>query len=276
MVKEPNYKSLFHFQGPNLDWLNLALRDRKIWFSNPASFNDPWDCRPAFSPFRDYSKNEREYVKAKYEQVAKDRAHNRFARRSAITRSMRPAQIQAALQEIETGMGNAICNEWGIYCLSQKNNIPLLWSHYAKSHQGVCLEFSVENDYFSQSQEVHYSNSPNFIKISDSNKIASRKAFLTKASYWCYEHEHRLILPTRKNEIISKVKFSDRPAYFIDNDGYSEFPLLSLIGIIFGARSSQEFKHEVRAMAQRTNWSGRFYQATVSRGSYEIVIKPAP
>src|SRR5260370_20842940 len=39
---------LFHYQQFNAHWLRTRLLEDKIWFSNPAAFNDPWDCRPFF------------------------------------------------------------------------------------------------------------------------------------------------------------------------------------------------------------------------------------
>jgi hypothetical protein len=40
---------LYHYQRFNPDWIRQILFDRKIYFSNPANFNDPWDCRPYFN-----------------------------------------------------------------------------------------------------------------------------------------------------------------------------------------------------------------------------------
>jgi hypothetical protein len=34
-------KRLFHYQPFKADWLMTTLLEEKIWFSNPADFNDP-------------------------------------------------------------------------------------------------------------------------------------------------------------------------------------------------------------------------------------------
>src|SRR5215472_11992557 len=49
--------SLYHYQDFNLDSsddhlerLTDILKNHRIWCSNPANFNDPWDCKPYFDP----------------------------------------------------------------------------------------------------------------------------------------------------------------------------------------------------------------------------------
>jgi len=39
---------LYHWQRLNVDHLRENLRDRVIYCSGPARFNDPWDCKPHF------------------------------------------------------------------------------------------------------------------------------------------------------------------------------------------------------------------------------------
>src|SRR5271163_4333020 len=39
---------LYHYQPFNADWIRRLIFYRKIRFSNPKNFHDPWDCRPYF------------------------------------------------------------------------------------------------------------------------------------------------------------------------------------------------------------------------------------
>src|SRR5271154_2525904 len=41
---------LYHYQRFDEVWLRELLIDDKLFMSNPAGFNDPWDCRPFFNP----------------------------------------------------------------------------------------------------------------------------------------------------------------------------------------------------------------------------------
>ncbi len=42
--------SLYHYEDFQLDRLADILRNHRIYCSNPADFNDPWDCKPYFNP----------------------------------------------------------------------------------------------------------------------------------------------------------------------------------------------------------------------------------
>jgi len=43
------FPNLYHYQRFNVEWLRQAIVDKCLYFSNPASFNDPWDCQPHFN-----------------------------------------------------------------------------------------------------------------------------------------------------------------------------------------------------------------------------------
>ena len=45
---EAGISTLYHYEKFNPEYLATTLRERKIHCSNPASLNDPWDCRPWF------------------------------------------------------------------------------------------------------------------------------------------------------------------------------------------------------------------------------------
>ena len=38
--------------------------------------------------------------------------------------------------------------EIGIYSMSEVENDPLMWAHYADSHKGICIAFDTLSDYF--------------------------------------------------------------------------------------------------------------------------------
>jgi hypothetical protein len=43
------FPQLYHYQPFNADWLRQTIVDKRLYFSNPADFNDPWDCQPHFN-----------------------------------------------------------------------------------------------------------------------------------------------------------------------------------------------------------------------------------
>src|SRR5467141_3576515 len=55
------FDRLYHWQRFDADRLKQSLQDRRIYCSDPANFNDPWDCKPHFNSeiLQDPTENER-------------------------------------------------------------------------------------------------------------------------------------------------------------------------------------------------------------------------
>lgn len=82
-----------------------------------------------------------------------------------------------------------------ICCFSTDYRHTLLWSHYADSHQGCCLEVKVTSKL--APCEVHYSQ-----KIPKTDKCDITKILTHKSDYWKYENEIRFF----KDELTTKGK----------------------------------------------------------------------
>lgn len=90
--------------------------------------------------------------------------------------------------------------ELGVVCLSEVNHDILMWSHYAESHTGFCIEFerSDNNDLGNwdlclpvtyEAVEVPSFDTPQLSKSASVAKIVA-----AKAPNWSYEKEWRLIV----------------------------------------------------------------------------------
>ena len=49
-----------------------------------------------------------------------------------------------------------LADKLGILCLSERRDDILMWSHYASSHCGVCLEFDTKRMPFEKAGAVNY------------------------------------------------------------------------------------------------------------------------
>jgi len=105
----------------------------------------------------------------------------------------------------------ALRNKTRIGCFSKKSNSVLMWSHYADSHHGICLEFDEERSFF---KDVNYAKSkPRLDLYSAVSRILAfdyvgevisyndykfakkmLEPFFTKSSEWSYEEEVRCVL----------------------------------------------------------------------------------
>lgn len=84
----------------------------------------------------------------------------------------------------------------GMLCFSRHWNNPVIWSHYADSHKGICLEFEVAD---TLANPVNYIREP--LPFDDPPTIETvRRMLLTKFDDWSYESEIRLWTTTETKD----------------------------------------------------------------------------
>src|SRR5215469_2660517 len=94
---------------------------------------------------------------------------------------------------METGMYSGICRRYRVYCLTERPESALMWSHYAEGHTGICLEFDAENLPFGAATQVVYrSQYPVYDVVT-----VGYEPLVDKSEDWAYEREWRLIAEER-------------------------------------------------------------------------------
>ena len=171
------------------------LVGRKIWFSRPSSFNDPYDCRIA--PKTEISDESIErFLKAKFgdqrgaELASKHRGTDGKFDKDTLE------QLQQRLSEDFEKLRHEMSNNRGVCCLSAKKDDLLMWSHYADSHKGFCLEFCTSDERFARAQKVEYSKviptvDPVAAVLGEGHSARTAMIF-TKMKCWEYEEEWRI------------------------------------------------------------------------------------
>ncbi len=142
-----------------------------------------------------------------------------------------------------------------ITCFSKRNDSTLMWSHYADSHKGVCLEYEISDD--KVFLEVNYSTTKPIIFLSEVIShilaliILEKKIdpdtlltspfskminyLFTKEKDWGYEEEVRFICSDKANNKIHK-----------DNEGYFLYEIGLPTKIYLGCNSvSTESIYEI-------------------------------
>ena len=79
-------------------------------------------------------------------------------------------------------------SKYGMVCFSFKWSNPVLWSHYAEKHTGICLGFDVPDEY---ARPVMYVGK-RLPFPTESNEAIAQEWIFTKFSGWCYEDECRI------------------------------------------------------------------------------------
>ena len=239
----------------DLERLEEIVLHNKIFFSSPKSFNDPFDCRPAF----DFSGSAKQIRNEHIRLIKKfDPSMNRRQRRTDASamlkdpaRDPRCAVVQHTIQD----QYNEEMNRIGVLCVSEVNDDILMWSHYANSHAGVCLEFDGFGTFMERAQKVIYTRKrPSIPQFDRADPVEMLdRGLLTKSEHWQYEKEWRLI---RYQKGFGKVEF--RPE--------------NLQGLILGALTPSPMVQKIRQMLSKRRVPLKLYQAKISRTAFELSI----
>lgn len=200
-----------------------------IFFASPSTFNDPLDSKPYLTPdleveqlkslfgsMVEQRRNSELHVAANSLNYRgpKTMAHIRRHSLKAAAEAMKIITYNASasdgnqVEALKFFLAQAIEQELmrrygaGIFCLAERADCPLMWSHYANQHKGVCLGYSVPPGVEDNVMRISYENDRE-VKASDvaamlsGNEQAKKRVdsavLCRKAPSWGYEREWRLI-----------------------------------------------------------------------------------
>jgi hypothetical protein len=90
----------------------------------------------------------------------------------------------------------------GLLCFSGNWKNPVLWSHYAEKHKGVCLGFDLREGTF---EKVKYEDKRLGSELNKNDddptglpKVLKEALLCTKSHHWKYEEEIRRLIPLNK------------------------------------------------------------------------------
>jgi hypothetical protein len=152
---------------------------------------------------------------------------------------------------------NKMNQDYGLLCLSEDWTDPVLWTHYAAKHRGICLGFDVKDGF---AKKIAYQ------KLRLSQDDAGNKSedeildFLlyTKFESWSYEKEWRVLL-----NLVEVTSESD--LYFYEFD-----ERLKLTEVVLGAECGSS-PDKVRKLVSAHHPVANTIQARLAFGSFNIV-----
>lgn len=153
------------YSGNYVQRVNDLILNNRVYYSCPLRFNDPFDCKLYGIRFSEESIERfmRERMKLQMQRVEmampsgmrKPSAQQKAALLEATIQQSRSKTIEDCAQAIQE-LHKLVENEIGVLCLSSDPLNILMYSHYADSHQGVCLEFTLERDNIFNPEDVRY------------------------------------------------------------------------------------------------------------------------
>lgn len=257
--------SLYHYQKFNLGRLLPLFEQRRLYLSRPSGFNDPWDCRPFYDlgalDNRSYRKKVIDFYVNSHRK-AYGWSNHRYRQIAAELRGNRP-KLKGLVQKMSS-IDVDIDRRYRIYCLALRPNIPLMWSHYAEGHSGICLEFSTQSPIMGDALQVTYRETyPSFDVADDSDFVLS--TLLTKSADWSYEAEYRFIAQERNEAVGIRTHFTD--------NSFLSLPTGSLKSVIVGCLMSSANKIQLRDLIKRTDPNVVLCEANKVPDKYQITIR---
>jgi Protein of unknown function (DUF2971) len=259
-------KSLYHYQDFNLTSsndhvgrLSDILKNHRIWCSNPATFNDPWDCKPYFDPALlddplTRAATAETLISTRKGGVELDHVDEKLRRD--------PEFLKAAIHRFSVELLDFIASRWGVYCLSPDPCLTLMWSHYARDHKGICLEFAVQRTKFHIALKVQYQKEYPTLLLHDPDSRFTM--LLVRSDDWIYEQEFRMICP----------RFTDVKASPLIMDGnYLKIGPNDLTSIILGCQIQGEAKAKIEALVEKYAPNVRLRHARRAPNKYRLDIE---
>jgi hypothetical protein len=239
------------------EYTGRSITHQELYFSNASAFNDPFDCLPVIS--LDATKKEFEtylagFFERQYPGISR---RDKIASVKAISKDPeRNHKSKAVIDMLSNGLKQAM-DLAGVLCLSENPMSVLMWSHYTGCHKGICLKFKLcdEKGFFTEAHSVDYqSKRPVLNLIKGDHEKQGRDALLTKADFWSYEKESRMVNPRRP-------------------PGVHKYPAELLEGVILGANINSDDKELVKQWILTLSHKVDLFQATINSTNYSIDIK---
>lgn len=209
-MKPKTPRRLYKYRTFNVHTLRL-LSDAEVYYASPRHFNDPLDCDPTIEIDVDRTALEKLCFRMLADAEGKERALQtigelRYASTEYGDYKTDPAveryYMRLCAREIKRSLDQEYSN-LGVLSLASRWDSPLMWSHYADQHRGICIEYDLTEHVCRDLQPVRYNN-PRSVKTSQLIECKIKKSlsaerriqntyFFSKAPQWRYEKEWRNI-----------------------------------------------------------------------------------
>ena len=149
-----------------------------------------------------------------------------------------------------------------VYCLTTKPADTLMWSHYARNHTGICLEFHCRNDVFSSALQVAYCEGYPLLDLTDDSDETVLLPLITKAKVWTYEDEYRLIAQEKSQAFGA--------ASLITNGNLLALPDGALLSVVVGCVAPESTIDAIRSIVQQSGQKVAVRRMVRAQNRYEL------
>jgi len=250
------------------------IANERVCFTPPERFNDLLDVRPQVVPVTNRAflrEREKEAQEAFLESLPPERRPKTKKERKRFIRQFASGgieYIQAQAVELakkwEQELQGVISQHFGVLCLSESNDDPLMWAHYAEDHAGLVIEFDTAHESFKElgalAKVEYLAHRPVYDPA-----VGAVGFWRQKENRWAYEREWRIARELRYCEMIQK-----------DSTTVYLCPIArgSVKAVYLGQRINQATQTLIRDMLCATR--AEVFQARLDGGLGRIVFDVIP
>lgn len=259
--KTPLYKylSLAPRQSPEWQKRVEELLSGVAFLPSPNDFNDPFDCLPV--PVTPDTPEEmallgENFIERMVAAVDEDTPERVRAFMGAALKHLTPEQVR---ELVRSSLVDSM-KQLGIFCMAENHTNVLMWSHYANNHRGIALRFETRRQAVGGLQpwfKVNYQKQrPELRRFfhKETSVIDLVIALCTKAEFWAYEQEWRIIGTSHAHKRL-------------------RFDANVITGLILGAKTSAEDEAWLRKNIEGRNIE--LLRAVPSHKTFDLEIVPA-
>lgn len=226
----------------------------ELWFSRVEDFNDPFDARPDYEWGGTTQQQERQmrgfYQRQRPDLKGAALEHEIYASLAAFNQV---GAIEKTIPAARALLRQAV-DSLGVCCFSEDWSNVLMWSHYASKHTGICIRFKAKAGVLAHgiAHRVDYQRDyPILNPVAQSSQEQVTKSLLTKADFWAYEREWRIIeLET--------------------GHGSQHFPVNLIDSVILGVNITAANESLIRDWASHLRHKPSVIKTTCDRRSYRL------
>ena len=193
LIAQRNYpRYVYKYLPVNENTLGSLLK-HSLWFSSLDDYNDPYE--------------------------GEIRLHDKIIEFAQTEHNLHHQDLDQFEKEY-LAVFKSIQDNKSVCCFSKQPNNFLLWSHYGKSHTGICLEFDpfLDADLFLTLTPITYQNKFEPLDVWDNPNDLITQLFFRKAAAWRYEEEYRVL----RNGKPALIKYEPTALILKDSVSYKQ------------------------------------------------------
>ncbi|MFK3846653.1 DUF2971 domain-containing protein [Stenotrophomonas sp. NPDC078853] len=249
-----NYLRFDSASEESLRNLSTMLVDSNLYLNDPADFNDPFE-------FKNRLVLDDDEVLKHFFSVVHSVTHPNDTR----SPSARDALIEELVAKVKTAPEQIFgvlfeTHSHGVHCFTPEPKSQLMWSHYADSHRGICLQFRTSYDVptFLAAGAVDYCDDFPDFHIPTAPQADTVAMMMRKGTSWSYEKERRIAMLAINSRLLS-------------------FEPRALTGLILGSRFPKKHLPAIQQMLAKRFDRGlpkvQLYQAEAQDTAYRLSVR---